>query len=68
MHARDPNIYLRPGTEDDVIVEYLLPPGISIRDALQDKEANTVQVAIVEYPTYTVIAYADGHVASVERR
>jgi prepilin-type processing-associated H-X9-DG protein len=64
----DRTAFLRPGSEDDVIVKYLLPPGISFRDALQDKEANTVQVAIVEYPTYTVIAYADGHVETVQRK
>ncbi|MGD0112565.1 MAG: hypothetical protein ABSD48_11950, partial [Armatimonadota bacterium] len=64
----DCTVFFRPGTEDDVIVKYLLPPGISIRDALQGKEANTVQVAIVEYPTYTVIAYADGHVETVQRK
>jgi dipeptidyl aminopeptidase/acylaminoacyl peptidase len=59
-YLSDPKVFFRPGTEDDVIVKYLLPPGVASRDALQGREASEVQVAIVEYPTYTVIAYADG--------
>jgi prepilin-type processing-associated H-X9-DG protein len=67
-YVHDPSIYLRPGSEDEVIVKYLFPPSVSIEDALQGKEPKDVPVAIVEYPTYSVIAYADGHVETVERK
>jgi hypothetical protein len=67
-YVHDPSIYLRPGSEDEVIVKYLFPPGVSIEDALQGREPEDVPVAIVEYPTYSVIACADGHVDTVERK
>jgi len=67
-YLEDRTVFYRPGTEDDVIVKYLLPPGLTIRDALQGRDPDAVPVAIVEYPTYSVIAYADGHVETVERK
>lgn len=63
----DQSVFMRPGTTDEVIVRYLLPPNAGYRELFADKDPSTVEVAIVEYPTYTVIAYADGRVETFDK-
>jgi len=57
-------VFLRPGSKDEVIVKYLLPPGFRVGEI---GDPATLVVAIVEYPRFTVVAYADGHVETFNR-
>jgi len=59
-YVRDRSLFMRPGTEDDMVVEYLVPPGIRL---VEVDDIVTMPVAVVDYhPDFYVLAYGDGHV------
>lgn len=64
------SVFMRPGTEDEVVVEYLVPPGVSLAEAAETGLLVTeMPVAVVDYhPDWFVIAYGDGHVESFEKK
>lgn len=62
----DDSIYMRPGTEDELAVEYLIPPGTKLYEV--DDWKNLPVAAIRYLPDYDIVCYADGQVDLVKRR
>jgi hypothetical protein len=60
------SVFLRPGTDDEVIVQYLAEPGMRFKDMADPR---TEEVAIIDYhPDFYVVAYGDGHVKLFEKK
>ena len=55
-----PRVFMRPGTEDEVVVEYTVDPGVRL-DSLE-RPAETIIATAAYRPEFTVDAFADGHV------
>jgi hypothetical protein len=54
------SVFVRPGTDDEVIFEYLAEPGTRLADIA---DPGTYEIAIIDYHAdFYVIAYADGRV------
>jgi prepilin-type processing-associated H-X9-DG protein len=59
------HVFMRPGREDDVVVEYLLPPALALYEV---RDPVAMPVAVADYhPEFVVIAYADGHVEAADK-
>ncbi len=69
-YVKSQTIYMRPGTEDDIVVRYVVPPGIYWGNLGQGEVGvDRMPVAVVDYhPDFFAIAYGDGHVEYFERR
>ena len=64
-YVRSRSIYMRPGTEDDVVVQYLVPPGMRWADY---GDVAVMPLAIVDYaPDFLVIAFGDGHAELLDK-
>jgi prepilin-type processing-associated H-X9-DG protein len=64
-YVRSRSVFMRPGTEDEVVVEYLAQPGIRYAEIAEPAE---VEVATIDYHRdFSVVAYADGHVRLFEK-
>jgi len=60
-YVRNRKIYMRPGTEDEMVVQYVVPPGVWLGDV---PDAAGTPVAVVDYlPNFYIVGYADGHAA-----
>ena len=58
-------VFMRPGTEDDVVVEYLVPPALALYEV---HDPGRMPVAVADYhPDFAVFAYADGHVEAADK-
>ncbi len=65
-YVKTQTIYMRPGTEDEIVIRYVGPSGLHLAEV---PRVDRVPVAIVDYhPDFYAIAYADGHVEHYERR
>ncbi|MCJ7752603.1 MAG: hypothetical protein MUQ65_16190 [Armatimonadetes bacterium] len=63
-YVRSQDVFMRPGTTDEVMFTYLVPPGTRLVD-IQDP-AN-MPVAYVDYhPDWIIVAYGDGHVETFD--
>ncbi len=58
-------VFMRPGTEDEVVVEYLVPLGVKWME-LEDFPGTPIAVADY-HPDFAVFAYADGHVEAADK-
>jgi len=59
-----PQVFVRPGTEDEVMIQYLMPPGARLADLPNPAET---PVVVADFrPRFRVVAYADGHVQVFE--
>ncbi len=57
-------VFLRPGSGDEVCVRYLLDPGIRL---VEIRDPVHLPIAIIDYPEdYYLVGYADGHVQTFE--
>ena len=65
-YIKNRSVWRRPGTEDDLVVRYLLPPGLRVAD-VEDPAAPEV-VSIDCYRRYCIIGYADGCARTALRR
>jgi len=58
-------VFMRPGTEDEVVVEYLVPLGVKW---LELEDFAGTPIAVADYhPDFAVFAYADGHVEAADK-
>jgi len=58
-YVKNRSVFMRPGTEDEMVTQYLVPPGVRLAD---DSDPARFPVAVVDYlPDVYVVAYADGH-------
>ena len=63
MYSR--SVFMRPGTEDEMVVQYLVPPGVRL---VEVQDPFSMPIAVVDYhPDFYVIAYGDGHVKMFEK-
>jgi len=58
-------VFMRPGTDDEVVVEYLVPLGVKWME-LEDFAGTPIAVADY-HPDFAVFAYADGHVEAADK-
>ena len=57
-------VFLRPGSGDEVCVRYLVEPGLKL---VEVRDPVTFPIAIIDYPVdYYLVGYADGHVQTFE--
>jgi len=64
-YVRSRKIYMRPGTEDEMVVQYVVPAGIWLGEI---EDPASTPVAVVDYlPNFYVVGYADGHAAVHEK-
>jgi hypothetical protein len=64
-YVRSRSIFMRPGTEDEMVVQYLVPPGVWAGDI---EDAASTPVAVVDHlPNFYIVGYADGHAAAHEK-
>jgi prepilin-type processing-associated H-X9-DG protein len=60
-YLSDQDVFVRPGSEGELCVEYLMPPGVQQSEI---SDPTTLPVAIADYhPNFVYVAYADGHAA-----
>jgi hypothetical protein len=60
-YVENRRVFMRPGTEDEMVVQYLVPPGVRMVDI---EDTASTPVAVVDYlPGFYVVGYADGHAA-----
>jgi len=65
VYVRAKDVFIRPGSEDEVMVQYLVPPGLPL---VESYDPATMPVAVADYhPNFVVIAYGDGHAAVHEK-
>jgi len=58
-------VFMRPGTEDEVVVEYLVPLGVKW---MEIGDFSGAPLAVADYhPDFAVFAYADGHVEAADK-
>ena len=58
-------VFMRPGTEDEVVVEYLVPLGVKW---VELGDFSGAPIAVADYhPDFAVFAYADGHVEAADK-
>ena len=63
-YVRSDDVFMRPGTTDEVMFTYLVPPGTRLV-GIQDPR--TMPVAIVDYASdFYTIAFGDGHVETFD--
>ncbi len=65
-YVRTRHVFMRPGTEDEVVVEYLVPLGVKWKE-LEDSRGTPIAVADY-HPDFAVFAYADGHVEAADKK
>jgi len=59
VYVKSKQVFIRPGSEDEVIVQYLVPPGLPLAESY---DPATMPVAVADYhPNFFVLAYGDGH-------
>jgi hypothetical protein len=59
------DIFMRPGTQDDLVVQYVVPPGARLVDV---EDPVSMPVAVIDYASgFYTIGYADGHAATYDR-
>ncbi len=64
-YVRTRSVYMRPGTEDDIVVQFVSPPGLRLADC---EDVASMPVAIVDYaPDFLAIAFGDGHADIFEK-
>ncbi|MCJ7750375.1 MAG: hypothetical protein MUQ65_04695, partial [Armatimonadetes bacterium] len=64
-YVRSQDVFMRPGTTDEVMFIYLVPPGTRLVD-IQDPVS--LPVAIVDYASgFYSVAFGDGHVWTYDR-
>ena len=64
-YVRSRSIFMRPGTEDEMVVQYVVPPGVWLGDV---PDAASTPVVVADYlPNYYIVGYADGHAAVHEK-
>ena len=65
-YVKNRSVFMRPGTEDEMVVQYLVPPGVRLVDT---QDPVRLPVAVVDYlPHVYIVAYADGHAAVHEKK
>ncbi len=65
VYVRSQQVFIRPGSEDEVMVQYLVPPGLPLAESY---DPATMPVAVADYhPDFFVVAYGDGHAALFEK-
>jgi prepilin-type processing-associated H-X9-DG protein len=65
QYVRSRSVFMRCGTEDEVVVEYLVPLGVKWME-LEDFSGTPIAVADY-HPDFAVFAYADGHVDAADK-
>ncbi|HUU53844.1 MAG TPA: hypothetical protein VMY87_02900 [Armatimonadota bacterium] len=65
QYMRSRHVFMRPGTEDEVVVQYLVPLGVKWME-LEDFPGTPIAVADY-HPDFAVFAYADGHVEAADK-
>jgi hypothetical protein len=64
-YVRNRSVFMRPGTEDEMVVQYLVPPGVRLVDV---EDPVGMPIAVVDYhPDFYVVAYGDGHAEIFEK-
>jgi dipeptidyl aminopeptidase/acylaminoacyl peptidase len=64
-YVKNRSVFMRPGTEDEMVTQYLVPPGVPI---VEIPDPPRFPVAVVDYlPDVCAVAYADGHAAMREK-
>lgn len=61
-YVPDQDVFLRPGSDDVIVESYLPPDPLSLA---QVEDPSTLPVAGARLRTFSILAYADGHVAKV---
>jgi prepilin-type processing-associated H-X9-DG protein len=65
-YVRNNDVFMRPGTTDEVVVRWLFDPTMPI-DGIEDPAL--YEVAIIDYhPDFYVVAYVDGHVMAFDKK
>jgi len=65
QYVRTRGLYMRPGTEDDIVVHFVSPPGLRLADC---GDVTSMPVAIADYASdFLVIAFGDGHAEFFEK-
>jgi len=63
-YVKNRSVFMRPGTEDEMVTQYLVPPGVRMGDV---SDPVRFPVAVVDYlPGVYIVAYADGHAQTRE--
>ncbi len=64
-YVRTRSIFMRPGTEDEMVVQYVVPAGIWLGEI---EDPASTPVVVVDYlPNFYIVGYADGHAAVHEK-
>ena len=64
-YVRNLGIFMRPGTEDDLVVHYVVPSSLRWADC---GDVTSMPVAVVDYASdFYSIAFGDGHVWTFDR-
>jgi prepilin-type processing-associated H-X9-DG protein len=59
------HVFMRPGTEDETVVDHLVPAGSNWREI---EDLSGTPIAVSDYhPDFAIIAYADGHVEAADK-
>jgi hypothetical protein len=63
-YVRSDDVFMRPGTTDEVMFTYLVPPGTRL---VEIRDPSSMPVAIVDYSSeFYTIAFGDGHVQTYD--
>jgi hypothetical protein len=63
-YVRSQDVFMRPGTTDEVMFTYLVPPAIRL---VEIQDPSSMPVAIVDYSSdFYVFAFGDGHVTTYD--
>jgi hypothetical protein len=58
-YVRDQSVFMRPGSDSEVVFEYLVPAGLRL---VEVRDPRAMPVAVLDYHRdFYVIAYGDGH-------
>jgi hypothetical protein len=64
-YVKNRSVFMRPGTENEMVTQYLVPPGVRL---VETRDPVALPVAVVDYlPGMYIVAYADGHATVIER-
>jgi hypothetical protein len=60
------SVFMRPGSTDQVVVQYLVPPGVRLAEV---RDQDKMPMAVVDYADgFYVIAYGDGHAVLLRKQ
>jgi len=65
-YVRYDDVFMRPGSQDEVVVRWLFDPAMPIHDIADPAQ---LEIAIIDYhPDFYVVAYVDGHARAFDKK